>query len=317
MDIPEFRVEPADYQVDFKDLRAVREPVFVVEQMVPLEEEWDALDPLCHHVIARDASHRPIGTGRLTPEQKIGRMAVVKEWRGKQVGAAILRTLIEKARELALPEVTLNAQVSAIGFYEKFGFEAYGEMFEEAGIQHRKMLLTLTPLEVPVRSSRQSIAARSIGFEKAADMHAACLSVIESAKRGLWLYTRDLEHALYAQNEVVEALKQFSIRSRGGQVQIIVHEPNAANRRPHPLLNLAQRLPSGFAFRVPTEPEDLQYPSAFIVSDQGAYLFRLLDGRSDGDWSPALPARAQQLIDLFGRVWERSRPCTEFRALGI
>ena len=69
-----FRVEPADYQADFKDLRAIREPVFVVEQQVPLEEEWDELDPVCHHVIARDDAHRPIGTGRLTPEQKMALM---------------------------------------------------------------------------------------------------------------------------------------------------------------------------------------------------------------------------------------------------
>jgi predicted GNAT family N-acyltransferase len=62
-----FRVEPADYVVDFQDLRSVREPVFVVEQNVPLDLEWDELDPKCRHVIARDDQHRPIGTGRLTP----------------------------------------------------------------------------------------------------------------------------------------------------------------------------------------------------------------------------------------------------------
>jgi predicted GNAT family N-acyltransferase len=317
MMIPDFRVEPADYQVDFKDLRAVREPVFVVEQMVPIEEEWDALDPLCHHVIARDAHHQPIGTGRLTPEHKIGRMAVMKPWRGKQVGAAILQTLIEKARELGWHEVTLNSQVSAIGFYAKFGFESYGDEFEEAGIQHRKMKLALLPISPQERIPPKSIAARSQAFDTFDAMQDACISVITSAKRGLWIYTRDLEHSLYSQTTVVEALKQFSIQSRGGEVQMIVHDPSAARRQPHLLLNLAQRLPSGFLFRTPIEHEDLQYPSAFIVSDQGAYVFRLLDGRSDGDWSPALPARAKQLIDHFGRVWERSRPCTEFRALGI
>jgi predicted GNAT family N-acyltransferase len=317
MNIPDFRVEPADYQVDFKDLRAVREPVFVVEQMVPIEEEWDALDPLCHHVIARDAHHQPIGTGRLTPEHKIGRMAVLKPWRGKQVGEAILRTLIEKARELGWHEVSLNSQVSAIGFYQKFGFEAFGEEFEEAGIQHRKMKLALPPLDTPSQHTGKSIASRALSFDSASDMHAACLAVIASAKREIYVYSRDLEHALYAQNTVTEALKQFAIRSRGGEVRILVHEPSAAQRQPHPLIHLAQRLPSSFLFRTPTEHEDLQYPSAYLATDQGAYLFRLLDGRSDGDWSPALPARAKQLMDHFGRVWERSRQCTEFRALGI
>ncbi len=64
----EFHVEPADYTTDFQDLRSVRETVFVVEQQVPLKLEWDELDPRCHHMLARDREHRPIGTGRLTPE---------------------------------------------------------------------------------------------------------------------------------------------------------------------------------------------------------------------------------------------------------
>ena len=124
-----FRVEPADYAADFKDLRAVREPVFVQEQQVPLEEEWDDLDPQCVHVIARDDAHHPIGTGRLTPKHKIGRMAVLREWRGKGVGEALLLALIERAREAGLREVSLNAQVGALGFYQKFGFVPFGERF--------------------------------------------------------------------------------------------------------------------------------------------------------------------------------------------
>ena len=78
----DFRVEAIDYTTGLDELRRVRETVFVQEQQVPLEEEWDALDLLCQHVIARDASGQPVGTGRLTPERKIGRMAVLREWRG-------------------------------------------------------------------------------------------------------------------------------------------------------------------------------------------------------------------------------------------
>lgn len=317
MTISDFRVEPADYQVDFKDLRAVREPVFVIEQNVPIEEEWDALDPLCHHVIARDAGHKPIGTGRLTPEHKIGRMAVLKEWRGKEVGAALLQTLIDKARELGWTEVSLNSQVSAIGFYEKFGFVSYGEEFEEAGIIHRKMKLALEPFALAQRPPGKSMTARMLDFDSSEQLLQVTLQVIATAKRGLWIYSRDLEHSLYAKSDVVDALKQFAIKSRGGLAQILVQDTMAARSQPHPLLDLSQRLSSVFQFRTPVDPEDLQYPSAFIASDCDAYCFRLLDGRYEGDWSPALPARNKQLIEHFGRVWERSRPCTEFRALGF
>lgn len=315
MPISDFRVEPADYQVDFRDLRAVREPVFVVEQNVPIEEEWDAMDPLCHHVIARDINNVPIGTGRLTPEHKIGRMAVLKEWRGKEVGAALLQALIDKAREIGLHEVSLNSQVSAIGFYEKFGFVSFGEEFEEAGIKHRKMKLSIEPFEQ--RPAGMSMAARMQDFDTSAQLQEACLQIISGARRGLTIYTRDLEHSLYANPVILEALKQFGIDSRGGVARILVQDTSAARSQPHALLSLSQRLSSVFQFRTPIDAEDLQYPSAFITNDRDGYCFRLLDGRYEGDWSPSLPARNKQLVEHFNRVWERSRPCTEFRALGF
>jgi predicted GNAT family N-acyltransferase len=94
MEIPNFYLEPANFEVDFEDLRCVRKLVFVVEQQIPLEVEFDELDRHCHHVIARDVLCRPIGTGRLSPEGKIGRMAVLHEWRRQGVGESLLRTLI-------------------------------------------------------------------------------------------------------------------------------------------------------------------------------------------------------------------------------
>jgi predicted GNAT family N-acyltransferase len=319
MDIPDFRIEPADYAVDFKDLRAVREPVFVVEQNVPLELEWDELDPRCHHVIARDAQHQPIGTGRLTPEHKIGRMAVLKPWRGKGVGEALLLALMEQARRLGWSEVTLNAQVSAAGFYEKFGFAPCGEEYAEAGIAHVPMRSALSPAdpdERPAAAARRA-SIKPMEFD---DVEGACEAtrlLIAGARRQLWIYTRDLEHGLYAQAPIVEALKQFAISGRGGVVQILVQDPIAARSQPHPLLGLAQRVSSAFEFRTPVDPVDMQYPSAFVANDVDGYLFRVLGSRFEGDWSPALPARNRQLVEGFDRVWQRCRPCTEFRALGI
>ena len=319
MDIPDFRIEPADYAADFKDLRAVREPVFVVEQNVPLELEWDELDPRCHHVIARDSEHRPIGTGRLTPEHKIGRMAVLKPWRGKGVGEALLLALMDQARRLGWSEVTLNAQVSAAGFYEKFGFAACGDEYEEAGIAHLPMRSPLSPADPderpPAVARRASV--KPTEFDDVEGAREATRELIASARRQLWIYTRDLEHGLYAQAQIVEALKQFAISGRGGVVQILVQDPIAARSQPHPLLVLAQRLSSAFEFRTPVDPVDMQYPAAFVANDVDGYLFRVLGSRFEGDWSPALPARNRQLVEGFDRVWQRCRPCTEFRALGI
>jgi predicted GNAT family N-acyltransferase len=141
-----FAVVDADYARDLAKLRAVREPVFVHEQRVPIDLEWDELDPLSEHVLALDADGVAIGTGRLTPARKIGRMAVLAAWRGHGVGAALLVRLLERARRLGYPRVELHAQVDAIGFYARHGFVAYGERFEEAGIQHQSMRLDLAGL---------------------------------------------------------------------------------------------------------------------------------------------------------------------------
>lgn len=315
--IADFRVEPADYQTDFRDLRAVREPVFVVEQNVPIEEEWDALDPLCHHVIARDGKNRPIGTGRLTPEHKIGRMAVLREWRGKGVGEALLRTLIEQARALGWEKVSLHSQVSALGFYEKFGFQAYGERFWEAGIEHLSMSLALQPLADAGPPARPNLAARQIEFEGQQALIEISLQVIASARKSLWIYTRALEPGLYADARIIEALRAYAVQCQGGSAQILLQDPLALRAQPHALLPLVQRLSSVFQVSTPLESEDAQYPSAFIVSDRDAYVFRMLDGRFDGEWSPNLPARCRQLREVFAGFWARSRPCTELRALGI
>lgn len=314
-----FRVEPADYTIDFKDLRSIREPVFVIEQNVPLEEEWDELDPHCQHLIARDASHRPIGTGRLTPEHKIGRMAVLAEWRGKGVGEALLLALIEKARTMGLHEVTLNAQVSALGFYEKFGFSSYGDRFNEAGIEHQAMRLALEPLAIDQRPGAKPRGASqpSEDFEGLEPTHEAVCTIVQRARRDLMIYTRDLEPVVYAHPSVLAAFKEFAISGRGGVARFIIQDPRAAQNRPHPLLALAQRLPSCFMFRTPQDEEELQYPSVFVANDADGYLFRLLGSRFEGDWSPALPARSRQLREHFNRAWERARPCTELRTLGL
>jgi predicted GNAT family N-acyltransferase len=134
-----FTVIDADYERDLQLLRAVREPVFVHEQQVPIELEWDELDPLSVHVIAIDSDGQPVGTGRLTPQRKIGRMAVLGPWRGRGVGAALLVRLIDIARSMSYPAIELHAQLSAADFYRRHGFDAYGDVFEEAGIDHVHM----------------------------------------------------------------------------------------------------------------------------------------------------------------------------------
>jgi predicted GNAT family N-acyltransferase len=134
----DFSVRQADWCADRQALRAVREAVFIREQSVPADMEWDDADETCVHALACAGSHA-IGTGRLLPDGHIGRMAVLKAWRGRGVGSAILEYLIATARERGLRRVALNAQVQAVPFYERFGFKREGEVFPDAGIPHLHM----------------------------------------------------------------------------------------------------------------------------------------------------------------------------------
>lgn len=119
-------------------LSHVRRTVFVEEQEIDPDEEWDGEDPHCRHFLAIDDGGRPIGTARLMPSGQIGRMAVLEPWRGRGVGARLLALAVDAALEAGLT-VFLHAQAEAVGFYERAGFRLHGEPFSEAGIEHRMM----------------------------------------------------------------------------------------------------------------------------------------------------------------------------------
>ncbi len=142
-DTNSWTVRRGSWPADAEAIRHVREIVFVVEQEVPADLEWDGSDAECEHALVLDDAGIAIGTGRLAPDGKIGRMAVLKEHRGQGIGDAILTHLIEAAREAGMHRCYLHSQVHALGFYAKHGFVAHGEEFDEADIPHQEMTMEL------------------------------------------------------------------------------------------------------------------------------------------------------------------------------
>ncbi|MEU7021084.1 GNAT family N-acetyltransferase [Streptomyces sp. NPDC046203] len=139
---------PADRDACF----AVRREVFVEEQGVPADEEFDAYDETATQLLAVRADGLPLGTGRLlygadatgktgadASVGSLGRLAVSRAARGLGVGAALVRAIEETARARGLTAVDLHAQTRALGFYERLGYVAYGPEFPDAGIPHRAM----------------------------------------------------------------------------------------------------------------------------------------------------------------------------------
>jgi hypothetical protein len=181
------------------------------------------------------------------------------------------------------------------------------------------MRLNLQPVAISVRpiAKARNVSVSAERLDSLESAVAASLQLIGQARRQLCIYSRDLEFAIYGHKDIVQALKQFALQNRNAVVQIIIQDTASLQGAGHPVLDLAQKLTSFFLIRTPVESEDLQYLSAFVTSDRDGYLFRLQGNRYEGHWSPNLPAQNRQLREEFERVWQRSRPCTEFRALGL
>lgn len=136
-----FIIELVPWQTHAAQLKVVREQVFINEQQVPVALEWDGLDEAAQHLLALSDSGEVIGCARLLADGHIGRMAVLKPWRGSGVGRALLDRAIEFFRQKDIKAVRLSAQMHAIPFYQKAGFEVCSEPYLDAGIPHVDMHL--------------------------------------------------------------------------------------------------------------------------------------------------------------------------------
>ncbi len=124
-------------------LRSIRDAVFIQEQGVPAELEWDGLDEGCRHALALSHTGDAIGCGRILPNGHIGRIAVLPQWRKQKVGTAIMEALLDYARAHDYKMVDVDAQTYALPFYHSLGFIEHGKEFMDAGLPHIKMSMKL------------------------------------------------------------------------------------------------------------------------------------------------------------------------------
>ncbi|MCW9048304.1 MAG: GNAT family N-acetyltransferase [Gammaproteobacteria bacterium] len=138
-----YKVKTTSWNESKNALSEIRRKVFIEEQNVPEELEWDEYDQDCTHVLVTDEHNKAVACGRLKSDGHIGRMAVLKEHRATGIGTAMLSELINHAENMKINKVYLHAQTSAIKFYEKQGFEVISEEFMDAGIAHKTMKKSL------------------------------------------------------------------------------------------------------------------------------------------------------------------------------
>ena len=320
-------VVPVDWPTHKEALQAIRGTVFIEEQGVPKEIEWDGEDDLAHHFMAINEAGQRVGCGRMLPGGKIGRMAVLAEFRGQGIGAEILAAAIARASELGLRRVTLHAQTAVVDFYRKAGFLAEGGEFTEAGIRHQAMALELPiPFEaqsdlpqVKIRQEEppaEAAAAEFRQFDGESESLIGLVDLLAHPSRTVRIYSQELDHSLFDRADVTDALSSFVRHGPPARLQILIHSSSSIVSRGHQLLELARRLDSKIEIR--KVPGELATDRAsFVLADERGY-FLLPDHREYQAMANAFdPVEAERLAERFDYLWDRSEADPDLRVLRI
>ncbi|MGB1111030.1 MAG: GNAT family N-acetyltransferase [Gammaproteobacteria bacterium] len=305
LDLTKVSVKQVPWATHAEPLGIIRRKVFVEEQQVPEELEWDEADADAWHWLATDDDGALLGCARLQQDGKIGRMAVEASHRGAGVGMRILQSALEFAKG-QFDTVYLYAQTSAIPFYERAGFVATGPEFMEADIPHRKMLLRF-----------ESSGFRFSSHDEARE---ALRLLIAEARLSLRLHVPLMAAPLLDDRELIETLSEFARSRRECSVRILIHDSGVARRSGHRLIPLIQRLTSKIELRrLPDDKQDRT--DNFVISDERALLYQELHSRADGEYLSRThdkgPLNARRYGKQFDELWELAQPDPSLRRLHI
>ncbi len=307
-----------------KRLSAIREEVFIAEQGVPREIEWDGADDTATHFLAIDEAGRDVGCARLLPDGQIGRMAVKAAFRGKGIGGDLLELAVQHAQNTGMAEVHLHAQTHATEFYAKHDFVPVGAVFDEANIPHQHMQRLFAvrvpanagPIQTGPPPEPAQQATAGVFFDNEVQACEALSSGLSNARRVLALYSHYLDPAYFEQPEVVECFSQFARRARNTQTRILIHSSSIIVSRGHKLIELVRRLPSKFEVRLVAADYDPP-ETCFATWDHAGY-WRLPDYREPaGAMRTDDSVRARQLLETFDQLWSRSKTDPNLRVLRI
>lgn len=324
----DFFVTPAHYATDQDALMQVRHTVFVDEQNVPPELEPDEHDATATHVLALSSSEqKPIGTARVVyldqpntgKTAKIGRMAVLQAWRGQGVGAAMMHLLLDDARRQGATQAELDAQLHAMPFYESFGFTAHGDVFDDAGIDHKKMTTSLEPLDTspPTSQTAARETATSQAITNIQARNQALHRIIERSTRHLNIFIRSLEPGLLDDEQSLSLIRQFVTANHEAHCRVLLREPQQAIQTDHPLIALMQRLPSKITIKQTGNDVDATYHLDVYLNDRQDGLIQVQSERMDAKHHSASPATVKPYLDRFGRSFEHGIDIPDIRRLGL
>ena len=314
-----FTVRRAEWPSDQEALHSVRSAVFVVEQAVPEALEWDGLDAEAVHLIAESEHGLAIGTARLLQSGQIGRMAVLPDWRAQGIGTHLLMELLRIASDADYPAPFMHAQSSAVAFYRGLGFDTAGEVFEEAGIEHQRMVpgdLEL-PLIIGIETGQLGQNGGLIRLGQPRLVRHAITALAKQANRELRLLSPDLEPILYDHEPFLQQVSRLAVERRGRlPVRVLLIDAEPALRRGHRLIELSRRLSSAVQIRaVPAEFAE-QCDQFFLADDAGYCLRRYATpGTVLVDFNDV--AAVSRMQRDFDKIWEQGAVHTGLRRLHL
>ncbi len=240
--MPDTRVANTSWKEERVALKRLREQVFISEQKVPKDLEWDGLDEEAQHFIAYQ-DDMPVGCARLLQGNKIGRMAVIKSCRGQGIGRKILDHIKRFAIQKRTTLLTLSAQCHAYSFYQKSGFSACSPPYEDAGIPHIDM-------ECRVFSQQAELTQYALNSDKTLYHSNTFIEasgyleiLLSQCKKSLNISIKGLTHPLLRNPLLLRKIPFLARQNRHFKVNILIGQYTPSDND-HPLIKMADRLPS-------------------------------------------------------------------------
>lgn len=318
------RIRKYSWQLAPKALRDIRQTVFIDEQQVPAELEWDETDAIADHFIALTPDNTPVAVARLYPSvmdtAHIGRMAVMPAFRGRGYGEQLLRHIMADAAG-DFEDLYLSAQTQAVEFYQRSGFHVCSRPYDDAGIPHVDMHC-LAPQLITARFQEHDwpmVAGKDNNawvFESEGELIGAMDSLASQARQSLWIYDQYLDHERYDRFRLREIVSAVARRHRLSEIRLLIHDERPLVQRRHQLVELMRRLPSKIELRL----VNTDYPwetQAFMLADRQALVYRHQFDKPDGFARFSDPGHSIRLRETFQRMWEAGRPSLELRELPL
>ncbi|MGP4842642.1 GNAT family N-acetyltransferase [Marinobacter sp. 1Y8] len=318
------KVRKYSWQLAPSAVREIRQAVFIDEQAVPAELEWDDTDEISDHYIGLTPDNTPVAVARLVPSitdaAHIGRMAILKDYRGMGFGEQMLRHVIADAAP-EFDSLHLSAQQYAVPFYQRAGFHVCSLPYDDAGIPHLAMRCfaarqILVHTDQPAMPTIASEDNSTWHFSSETDLCDLTDTLAGQARQRLWIYERHLDHDIYDRKRLRDLISELARSHRNAEIRILIHDDKPLVQRRHQLVELMRRLPSKIELRLVNQ----DYPAenqAFVIGDRESVSYRHSLDSIVGWTRFSDTGRAKLQSEAFQRMWDSARPSVELRELPI